>query len=133
MSVRSSTVERPPSPPAGGYGAGGGDGGGDGLVRVAVARHLSEAEFLQGLLAAEGIPSLLRRTAGFDVPDFLAAGPRDVLVNRRDEADARDILLQSGIEPATGLGAPVRPLRLLAILVVAAALVLLIVWIGLSR
>ncbi len=98
-------------------------------MRVAVARHLSEAEFLQGLLAAEGIPSLLRRTAGFDVPDFLAAGPRDVLVNRRDEADARDVLLQSGAEPATGAGAPVRPLRLLAVLVGAAALVLLVVWI----
>lgn len=132
MSVRSSTVERPPSPPVGGGDGGGGDGG-DGLVRVAVARHLSEAEFLQGLLAAEGIPSLLRRTAGFDVPDFLAAGPRDVLVNRRDEADARDVLLQSGAELTIGTGAPIRPLRLLAVLIGAAALVLLVVWIVVAR
>ena len=32
------------------------------------------------MLLEEGIPSLLRRSGGFDVPDFLAAGPRDVLV-----------------------------------------------------
>ena len=50
------------------------------LVRVAAARHQAEAEFLQGMLLEEGIPSLLRRSGGFDVPDFLAAGPRDVLV-----------------------------------------------------
>ena len=50
------------------------------LVRVAAARHQSEAELLQGMLLEEGIPSLVRRSGGFDVPDFLAAGPRDVLV-----------------------------------------------------
>ena len=32
------------------------------------------------MLLEEGIPSILRRTRGFDVPDFLAAGPRDVIV-----------------------------------------------------
>ena len=50
------------------------------LVRVAGGRNLAEAELLQGMLLEEGVPSLLRRSAGFDVPDFLAAGPRDVLV-----------------------------------------------------
>ncbi len=50
------------------------------LVRVVGARNQAEAEFIQGLLLEEGVPSLLRRSAGFDVPDFLAAGPRDVLV-----------------------------------------------------
>ena len=50
------------------------------LVRVAGARNQAEAEFIQGLLLEEGVPSMLRRSAGFDVPDFLAAGPRDVLV-----------------------------------------------------
>ena len=50
------------------------------LVRVAGARHQAEAEFIQGLLLEEGVPSLLRRTRGFDVPDMLAAGPRDVMV-----------------------------------------------------
>jgi hypothetical protein len=50
------------------------------LVRVAGARHQAEAELVQGLLLEEGIPSMLRRSRGFDVPDMLAAGPRDVLV-----------------------------------------------------
>ena len=50
------------------------------LVTVAGARHQAEAELIQGLLIEEGVPSVLKRTAGFDVPDFLAAGPRDVLV-----------------------------------------------------
>src|SRR5262245_31692505 len=50
------------------------------LVRVAGARHQAEAELVQGLLLEEGIPSMLRRTRGFDVPDMLAAGPRDVMV-----------------------------------------------------
>ena len=50
------------------------------LVRVAGAMNQAEAEFVQGLLLEEGIPSTLRRTRGFDVPDMLAAGPRDVLV-----------------------------------------------------
>nr|MDQ4040232.1 hypothetical protein [Actinomycetota bacterium] len=50
------------------------------LVRVAGGRNQAEAEFIQGLLLEEGVPSILRRSAGFDVPDFLAAGPRDVMV-----------------------------------------------------
>jgi hypothetical protein len=66
----------------------------DGVV-VARAENQAEAEFLQNLLQAEGVPSVLRRTAGFDVPDFLAAGPRDVLVPASAEGVARDILLQT--------------------------------------
>jgi hypothetical protein len=50
------------------------------LVRVAGGRNQAEAELIQNLLLEEGVPSVLRRAAGFDVPDFLAAGPRDVLV-----------------------------------------------------
>ena len=50
------------------------------LVRIAAARNQPEAELLQGLLLEEGIPSMVRRSGGFDVPDFLAAGTRDVLV-----------------------------------------------------
>ena len=64
------------------------------LVVVARAENQAEAEFLQGLLRAEGVPSVLRRTGGFDVPDFLAAGPRDVLVPPSAEQAARDVLLQ---------------------------------------
>ena len=52
------------------------------LVRVVGARNQTEAEFIQGLLLEEGVPSTLRRTRGFDVPDMLAAGPRDMMVPR---------------------------------------------------
>ena len=61
-------------------------------VRVARAQNQPEAELLQGLLLDAGIPSLVRRSGGFDVPDFLAAGPRDILVPRGGEAVARDVL-----------------------------------------
>lgn len=50
------------------------------LVRVAGGRNQAEAELIRNLLIEEGVPSMLRRSAGFDVPDFLAAGPRDVMV-----------------------------------------------------
>jgi hypothetical protein len=62
------------------------------LVRVAHARHQAEAELIQGLLLEEGIPSLVRRSGGFDVPDFLASGPRDVLVPASGADAARDVL-----------------------------------------
>ncbi|HEY3828160.1 MAG TPA: hypothetical protein VGL57_03080 [Solirubrobacteraceae bacterium] len=65
------------------------------LVWVVGARNQTEADFIQGLLLEEGIPSLQRRARGFDVPDFLAAGPRDVLVPASGAPAAREVLLQS--------------------------------------
>jgi hypothetical protein len=62
------------------------------LVRVAAARNQAEAEMIQGLLLEEGIPSLARRSGGFDVPDFLASGPRDILVPSAGEEAARAML-----------------------------------------
>ncbi|MGH2914203.1 MAG: hypothetical protein ACRDMX_04360 [Solirubrobacteraceae bacterium] len=61
---------------------------------VAVARALNEAEgeFIRGLLLEEGVPSMLRRSAGWDVPGMLAAGPRDVLVPQAALDTARAIL-----------------------------------------
>ena len=99
------------------------------LVRVAGARHQAEAEFIQGLLLEEGVPSMLRRTRGFDVPDMLAAGPRDVMVPRTGYDIARDVLLQAeviGPEPQrAGID---RPGRILAGLMGAIAVVGLIIW-----
>jgi hypothetical protein len=94
------------------------------LVRVASARHQSEAEFLQGLLLEEGIPSMLRRSGGFDVPDFLAAGPRDIVVPQSGALAAREALgttLPLAVESSRGLSQPwVRPLAAaLAVLVIA--------------
>ncbi|HEV2075994.1 MAG TPA: hypothetical protein VGR10_07120 [Thermoleophilaceae bacterium] len=73
------------------------------LLRVAGGRNQAEAELIQGLLLEEGVPSMLRRTAGFDVPDFLAAGPRDVLVPESGVEVARGTLLDAGLLEA---GAP---------------------------
>jgi hypothetical protein len=101
------------------------------LVRVAGAHNLTEAEFIQELLLEEGVPSLLRRSAGFDVPDFLAAGPRDILVPLAGVDTAREVLLQAEvITPGTGGGSPVAPGRLLVGLVVALAIGALIVWLA---
>jgi len=70
------------------------------LVRVAWARHQAEAELIQNLLLEEGVPSIVRRTAGFDVPDFLAAGPRDILVPESGVEVARAALQTAEIEPS---------------------------------
>ena len=71
------------------------------LVNVARAGNQVEAELIQGILLEEGIPSLVRRNAGFDVPDFMAAGPRDVLVPRSGAEAARELLTPSR-PPASG-------------------------------
>jgi hypothetical protein len=92
------------------------------LVRVKVARQQPEAEFIQSLLLEEGIPSTLRRTRGFDVPEMLAAGPRDVLVPQSGVTAAREVLLEAELiddRPA----APARPGRVLAGLLAGMAVV----------
>jgi hypothetical protein len=83
----------------GGDEGGGGGGGGDGkLVKVAFARNQVEAEMLQGLLSEAGIPSVLKRSFGFDNPDFLTSGPRDVMVNKGAAQRAREVLAETMIE-----------------------------------
>lgn len=62
------------------------------LVRVAWARNQAEAELIEGILRSEGIPSLARRQRGFDVPDFMAGGPRDILVPASGVEAAREVL-----------------------------------------
>jgi hypothetical protein len=101
-------------------------------VKVAWARNQVEGEFIQGLLLEEGVPSMLRRSAGFDVPDFLAAGPRDVLVPRSGEATAREVLLQAEIiapqRPAGAVTPRSVPVRLFAAVLVAVAAGSALVW-----
>ncbi len=96
-------------------------------MRVAGAPNQAEAEFIQSLLLEEGVPSVLRRSAGFDVPDFLAAGPRDVLVPESGVPTAREVLLQAEIiaeAPARPVVAPGRlAIGLLAALVLGAVIV----------
>lgn len=98
------------------------------LVRVAGARNQAEAEFIQGLLLEEGVPSLLRRSAGFDVPDFLAAGPRDVLVPQSGLGAAREVLLQAEVISDAPPPPGVRPGRLLAGLLVALLVGAVVIW-----
>jgi hypothetical protein len=78
------------------------------LVKVGSARNQAEAEMLENLLLEEGIPSLIRRSGGFDVPDFLAAGPRDILVPAAGADLAREMLgTPPAVEsPAFGEGTP---------------------------
>jgi hypothetical protein len=100
------------------------------LVRVAGARHLAEAEFIQGMLLEEGVPSLLRRSAGFDVPDFLAAGPRDILVPQAAVDTAREVLLEAELISPGPQSSPIVPARLLAGLLAALAIGALVVWLA---
>jgi len=68
-------------------------------VKVAPAPDESIALLMDGVLKDAGIPSLIQRAFGFDAPDFLAAGPRDVLVPGSLAEEARQVL-----EDTTGLG-----------------------------
>jgi hypothetical protein len=98
------------------------------LVRVAGGRNQAEAELIQGLLLEWGVPSVLRRTAGFDVPDFLAAGPRDVLVPEAGAETAREVLLQADLAPTTGDRSGPRPLVLAAVIGLGGAAAALVAW-----
>jgi hypothetical protein len=100
------------------------------LVKVTYARNQAEAELIAGMLLEEGIPSLLRRAAAFDVPDFMAAGPRDVLVPQSGLQAARDVLLQeSGTAWVPRASTSVaRPTRVVAGLLLAIALVAIVLF-----
>jgi hypothetical protein len=99
------------------------------LVKVAYAHDQTEAEFLQGLLHDADVGSVVRRAPGFDVPEFLAAGPRHVLVAASDLPIALDVLGQGDPDetgPPTRSSAD-RPSRVLAGLLIGVALVALFV------
>ena len=98
------------------------------LVRVAGGRNQAEAELIQNLLLEEGVPSMLRRSAGFDVPDMLAAGPRDVLVPESGAETARDLLRAADLGAQAGAMARPDPVKLLLWFVGAAIVTTLITW-----
>jgi hypothetical protein len=87
------------------------------------------------LLLEEGVPSTVRRSAGFDVPEMMAAGRRDILVPDSGVEVARQVLLESEIEsltPADRTAGPA-PQRLLAgilialVIIAAATLILMVI------
>jgi len=89
-------------------------------VRIATASNVAEAEMIQGMLLEEGIPSYQRRSRGFDVPDFLAAGPRDIIVPEAGAEAAREVLAQAPLgeaAPPWDQTSGTRPVRLLAAIV----------------
>jgi hypothetical protein len=100
------------------------------LVKVAWAQNQAEAEFIQGMLLEEGVPSVLRRSAGFDVPDMLAAGPRDILVAESGAATAREVLLQAELIDTTPRESRLAtaPGRLFVGLLVALAVGAVVIW-----
>jgi hypothetical protein len=102
------------------------------LIKVVGARNLTEADFIQGLLLEEGVPSLQRRARGFDVPDFLAAGPRDVLVPASGVQAAREVLLQSELISATpqARAGMDKAWKVLACMLAALAVLAILVWLG---
>ncbi|MEX0992982.1 MAG: hypothetical protein WDZ37_03205 [Solirubrobacterales bacterium] len=104
------------------------------LVHVATARQQPEADMIQMVLLEEGIPSTVRRSAGFDVPDFLAAGPRDVMVPQSGAEAAHAVLHQSDLrgpsDPSTANAVAPAPLHLLTGILVAVAVVALLVYLA---
>ena len=68
-------------------------------IKVAVAPNETSALLMDGVLRDAGVPALIQRAPGFDVPDFLSSGPRDLLVPGSLAGDARRILSDT-----TGLG-----------------------------
>lgn len=100
------------------------------LTRVVGARNQVEADFIQNLLLEEGIPSMQRRARGFDVPDFLAAGPREILVPASGVVAAREVLLQSELLPTAQAGLPWGPTawRVLAFLLAGLALLAILAY-----
>ena len=70
---------------------------------------------------------MLRRAPGFDVPDFLAAGPRDVLVPRGGEEAARELL---GARPARAFARRPVPLWVRALALALALVVVALVVTG---
>jgi hypothetical protein len=124
-------------------GGGGGGGGGGKLVKVGFARTQAEAEMLQGLLLDSDIPSILKRSRGFDNPDFLGGGPHDIWVNSEHARLAREVLAQTQDESEgeereeiegesrlrrTG-GEPMSPARLALWIGVAFVVAVVVVWI----
>lgn len=74
-------------------------GGVYGWIKIGSAPNETVALMMEGILRNADIPVLIRRPAGFDVPDFLSGGPRELLVPEDALPEARELL-----EDTTGSG-----------------------------
>ena len=66
---------------------------------MAVTPNETSALLVDSVLKDAGVPALIQRAPGFDVPGFLSSGPRDVLVPGALFEEAKQIL-----EDTTGPG-----------------------------
>lgn len=98
------------------------------LVRVAGGRNQAEAELIQNLLMEEGIPSIVRRSAGFDVPDYLAGGPRDVLVAESGAQAAHEMLLDADLAPTEGTAESASTLKTVLVILAVFVAALVVVY-----
>ncbi len=109
-------------------------------VKVGFARNQAMAEMVQGMLLEEGIPSMLKRTRGFDVPDYLAGGPRDILVPEtgaevaqrlladiQEESEGGELAELRG-QPQLSSASPISPARLAFWVLTAFVAAFAIVW-----
>lgn len=70
----------------------------DEWVPLTHAPHGPLADLICNILGEEGIDSYSRRTLAFDVPDFLASGPRVVLVRQSQHARAMELIASLPID-----------------------------------
>lgn len=82
---------------------------------VVVAINQAEADMLEDMLRAEGIPCMTRTIGSPTPPDFLAIGRREVLVPESALPAARDLLR---IETPLVEGTPAPPLALAATILI---------------
>lgn len=71
---------------------------GEDVVVLTVVSGEPEAEMLGGLLRSAGIEYGYRDTEAIDSPleEFMASGPREILVREADLEDARSVLATRG-------------------------------------
>jgi hypothetical protein len=70
----------------------------DEWVALTHAPHGPLADLICNILTEEGIDSYSRRALAFDVPDFLASGPRVVMVRQSQHAQATALIASLPID-----------------------------------
>src|SRR5215207_1311289 len=101
------------------------------FVKVAGAENQAEAEFVQGLLREEGVPSVAAPSARLRRSRLPGGWHCATCSSRNPKCGSRDVLLQADGGPLVPDSVVVAsPLRVLAGVVIALALVALLVWLG---
>jgi hypothetical protein len=101
------------------------------LMTVTTVRHSAEGEMLRGMLLEEGIPSMVRPTRGFVIPQALGAGPHEVVVSASGYEAAYQLVhgeLPQPQHPASRTGP--EPGNLLAVVLIVVGLLALLVWLS---